>query len=251
MGIPVYNGDIIGVRRDWRTKKIVIPTTDQNSLLRIVAELSEVIDTEFGAKSQGPLRFIIPLAMRFTEQAGPVSFRRPRGNNPYNVMGSGVERPDNHEEVGGKMVPRGAHFQAYPNEKVAIQHFFKLLKGAHDGGWERAYIAIRDATSFEAYASGLRPKGKPHYLTRNQKAHTHHLKGRARESIKLLKIIYGAKIAKLKSDSADDEVLIGALGSDPLFGPDIKERLKRSRLDLGNARKVFDRLELSRKHFGL
>ena len=67
MGIPVYNGDIIGARRDWRTKKIVIPTTDQNSLLRIVAELSEVIDTEFGAKSQGPLRFIIPLAMRFTE----------------------------------------------------------------------------------------------------------------------------------------------------------------------------------------
>ena len=118
MSVPIYNSDIIHIRQDWRTKVWIIPDADQRLLLRIVADLNWAIRQEMGPQHEGPLRFVIPLAMRFVEQAGPHSFRHPKGSNPYNVMGKGVLREDNQEEdARGNMYDKPAEFQAYNGER--------------------------------------------------------------------------------------------------------------------------------------
>ena len=257
MSVPTYNSDIIHIRQDWRTKVWIIPDADQRLLLRIVADLNWAIRQEMGPKHEGPLRFVIPLAMRFVEQAGPHSFRHPKGSNPYNVMGKGVLREDNQEEdARGNMYDKPAEFQAYNGERQAVARFFKLLRTAHDGAWRGAWEAIRDVQSIQAFAEGLRPKGKPHYLTRGLKTHISHLSGRAREAIKLLKIIYGGdiyarQIGALNDGVAEASILHAALHDDPQLGSDVKQQLADAKMALSDAKNVVKRLELTRIKLGL
>ena len=140
MAVPVMNADIISVSMDRGTGQYKVAKADQALLLRIIGELQFRIDTEMGANPQGPLRFVIPLAMRFTEQAGRMSFRKPKGNNPYNIMGPGFDRPDNKEYECGTYVTRAASFRGYASEAegVAAGRFGRPMAGRGRGPGTRS-----------------------------------------------------------------------------------------------------------------
>ena len=250
MAVPPMNNDIISVTLDRKTGRYKVAAIDRIALLRIVDDLQRIIDNEMGARDSGPLRFVIPLAMRFTEQAGRISFRKPKGKNPYNIMGTGVDRPDNKEEENGRMVNRPASFQEFDTEAQGVATFFRALRTWHDGAWKGAWEAIRDASSFEDFARGLRPEGRPHYLTRNIRAHVRGLRGRGLGAIRLLELIYRDELERIRGDSADDEILFPALLGDPYFGPDVRQRLKKSRQAARRAEKMLRRLAHTHaKHF--
>ena len=62
------------------------------------------------------LRFVIPFAMRFVEQARPHLFRHPKGSNPPNVDGQGFAEDNQEEDARGNMYDKPAEFQAYNGE---------------------------------------------------------------------------------------------------------------------------------------
>ena len=64
-------------------------------------------------------------------------------------------------------------------QRQAVAHSSSSLRTAHDGAWRGAWEAIRDVQSIQAFCRRLRPKGKPHYLTRGLKAHISHLSSAA------------------------------------------------------------------------
>ena len=200
MAVPKMNADII-LGSFTPSGRYEIAEEDRAVLLRVFNDLEAVIKTEMGTAPEGPLRSLIPLAMRFTEQAGRGSFRSPKGNNPYNVMSSkkeGVYRGDNMEEEGGVDVGRPAWFTSFGSDRDGVKAFFVKLRTAHNGAWIGAWNAIRDGSSIPEFARGLRPKGKPHYLTRNEAAHIAGLSGRGREALNLLEIIFQRANCRLR-----------------------------------------------------
>lgn len=149
---------------------------DKQLLLQWQKEMTEVLEKASGTRYTHDLRWLLVIAMRFTEQAGKASARKPAGNNPFNIMGSGpagsFNRPNNKEEVDGESVTQAADFAKYHSDAQGTAAFFGILGDK----WDAALQALLAGGSVEDFASGLRPKGKLHYLTKNKPEHIKNLK---------------------------------------------------------------------------
>lgn len=160
----------------------------------------EALEDQGGKSYHKDMRFLLVMAMRFTEQSGFGSVRNPQGNNAYNIMGEGpdgsFERKDNHEEVNGVSVKTPAKFAKYKTDKDGTTAFFEILKQK----WPEAYTAIMNGDKIPTYAKGLRPKGKSHYLTKNLADHIKNLNRRVLGLVHDLKMAHTATLQDIETE---------------------------------------------------
>lgn len=180
-----------------------IALVDAQRILRWKKEITDLLQKETGQSFDNDMRFLLVLAMKFTEQAGKVPVARPKGNNPFNIMGKGPAgsffRPRNKEFEDGKHVLRPATFASYESEIQGTKAFLDILKSK----WKDSFIAITQGGSVEDFAKGLRPEKGGHYLTKPLKNHIRDLKFRMSRLITDLEIIFSQSIEGTTNEIAE------------------------------------------------
>jgi hypothetical protein len=217
--------------------KATIAVADARRILTWKAEITALLQNVTGQSYDNDMRFLLVLAMKFTEQAGKKPVAQPEGNNPFNIMGRGpagsFSRDKNKEYEAGKHVTRPAKFAAYETETQGIKAFLDILKAK----WGPSYIAITQGGSIEDFAKGLRPKGRGHYLTKPLQMHIRDLRYRMSRLIIDLETIYAQSIAEVSAE-------IAALK--PLFDFAVAHlrdgSIEDQRIRLDNAKNLYNRI---------
>lgn len=195
----VGNADLFTYESKGGQAKIAV--ADVRRILTWKKEITALLQDVSGQSYDHDMRFLLVLAMKFTEQAGRQAVAEPEGNNPFNIMGQGpagsFTREKNKEYENGKHVTRPAKFAKYESEIQGTRAFLDILKTK----WGPAYTTIMQGGSIEEFAKGLRPKKGGHYLTKPLQMHIKHLKLRLRRLLVDLEIVFTQAIAE-----ADEEI---------------------------------------------